>query len=131
MLIPKKKSYRSKKMRNSARGQMCLLQSTDCNFNQETTVLCHDDSISSGKGTGYKAHDFFAFHGCSCCHANIDKHKHRIPHAIKSTWLWWANKGLLVIKDKCDFDDLLNIEDWIDCKRKFLELWEEGVIYEA
>ncbi len=128
MLIPKQKSYRSKKLRNSARGQMCLLKSTDCNFNPETTVLCHDDSITSGKGTGYKAHDFFALFGCSCCHANIGKHKSRIPYAIKSTWRWWANNGFLEINDKCAFDELINIDDWVECKRKFLELWEEGVI---
>ena len=123
-------SYKSKKLRNSARLAPCLLRSPDCNCNIETTVLCHDNSISSGKGMGVKAHDYFAFLGCSDCHFNENKYKELIPFAIKDTWLFWIRRGYLQVTDKDAFEKVINEIDWIDCKNKFQELWDKGVIYE-
>jgi hypothetical protein len=74
MLIPKSPSLRSKKLRNSARGQDCTMQVVGvCNFNSETTVLAHLDS--ENKGTAYKSSDLFAVYACSDCHSWLDQHK--------------------------------------------------------
>jgi hypothetical protein len=62
----------SKKIRNSARDEACTFQiPTVCNFNQETTVLCHlpDDH----GGTGAKSSDLSAAYGCSSCHDAVDR----------------------------------------------------------
>lgn len=68
MLIPKTPSFVSPKLREFARGQECALSMPWCNHNPETTVLCHVRAFNMG-GMASKPHDFFAFHGCSDCHA--------------------------------------------------------------
>lgn len=67
--MQKVKPFVSKKLRNFARGQECTVQSAWCNRNPETTVLCHSRR-RAGAGMGQKPHDFWAYHGCSDCHAN-------------------------------------------------------------
>ncbi|MBW5896060.1 DUF1364 domain-containing protein [Pectobacterium brasiliense] len=67
----KSPAFRSKALRESARGQACTLQiSGICNGNPETTVLCHLPSPTHGMG--YKGDDFWAVYGCSSCHDVID-----------------------------------------------------------
>ncbi|ENY0908407.1 DUF1364 domain-containing protein [Serratia marcescens] len=76
----KSPAFRSKALRDSARGQCCTLQiSGICNGNQETTVLCH--LPSSTHGMGYKSDDYWAVFGCSSCHDVIDG---RIPYDWRS-----------------------------------------------
>ena len=60
------------KIRKAARGQECTLRLPGCNWNPETTVLCHDNRLSSGKGMGLKAPDSAAVFGCSSCHDMLD-----------------------------------------------------------
>jgi hypothetical protein len=63
-------SFKSKKLRNSARGQDCLVRIPGiCNFNPETTILAH---VGSGAGMGQKTDDIEATFCCSACHAAID-----------------------------------------------------------
>lgn len=60
---------KSKKLRDSARGEDCTLQITGiCNFNPETTVLNHLPSEIAG----YKSTDISSAYGCSSCHSAID-----------------------------------------------------------
>jgi len=61
---------RSKAIRDSARGAPCMLNFPCCNHDPETTVWCHWDDESFGKGR--KAHDTSGFPGCSSCHAWLD-----------------------------------------------------------
>lgn len=59
--------------RISAKDEECTIRLPDvCNFDPATTVLCHDNSLESGKGMGLKAPDTFAAYGCSACHDVID-----------------------------------------------------------
>lgn len=59
----------SKKLRDSARGQLCTLQIAGvCNYDPETTVLAH---LSPG-GMGTKCSDLDAAFACSACHARYD-----------------------------------------------------------
>ena len=61
---------RSKKIRDSARGQDCTLRLVGvCNFNEETTVLAH---IGRNRGMALKCDDTMAVFSCSSCHAKID-----------------------------------------------------------
>ncbi|MFM0958006.1 DUF1364 domain-containing protein [Yersinia enterocolitica] len=102
--MPKSPAFRSKTLRDSARGQCCTLQIPGiCNGNPETTVLCH--LPSSTHGMGYKSDDFWAVFGCSDCHDVIDG---RVPYdwrvgerdelllqAIHDTQKIWINEGLI------------------------------------
>ena len=57
------------KITKSARGEDCQIRIDGiCNFNTETTVLCH----LNGGGAGMKHNDIHAAYGCSCCHDVID-----------------------------------------------------------
>lgn len=93
----------SKKLRESARGQDCTLRLAGiCNFNPETTVLCH---LPCGhKGAGMKSPDNIACFGCSACHDVIDGRvkgdysMSDLLRAIAETQLIWISTGLMVIK---------------------------------
>ena len=43
------------KIRKAARDQECTLRFPCCNYNTETTVLCHPNQLADGKGMGLKA----------------------------------------------------------------------------
>lgn len=61
------------KIRQSARNEECTLRFPEvCNFNPETTVLCHSNLLEDGKGMGLKAPDTNAAYGCSACHDVLD-----------------------------------------------------------
>ena len=62
-------SIKSKKLRNSARGQECNIRIPGiCNFNNETTILAH----TAAGGMGQKANDIEGAFCCSACHDAID-----------------------------------------------------------
>ena len=70
MSFLKSQRHESKKLRDSARGQECKIRIPGvCNFNPETTVLCH----LNGAGSGTKHSDLMAAFGCCDCHAAIDR----------------------------------------------------------
>lgn len=62
----------SQDLRKFARGKPCQMQSEWCNHNPETTVLCHSRR-GYGAGMGQKPPDWWAYHGCSSCHAHEDQ----------------------------------------------------------
>lgn len=68
----KTKGPRSTPIRRAARGQDCTLRLAVCNFNPDTTVLCHSNFLIDGKGIGLKAPDTAAAFGCSACHDVLD-----------------------------------------------------------
>lgn len=60
---------KSQKLRDSARGQQCMIRIPDvCNWNNETTVLCH----VNGGGMAIKSDDMAASFGCHSCHLAAD-----------------------------------------------------------
>lgn len=62
------KPYVSPKLRRFARGRECQMKSIWCNGDNSTVVLCHSRR-RTGAGMAEKPHDFWAYHGCSACHA--------------------------------------------------------------
>lgn len=56
-------------IQKSAKGEECTIRLPKvCNFDRETTVLCHEN----GAGMGMKHSDERAAYGCSACHAVVD-----------------------------------------------------------
>lgn len=54
-------------------GQDCTMRIPGvCNWDPETTVLCHSNRLADGKGMGLKAPDTEACFGCSACHDLLD-----------------------------------------------------------
>lgn len=96
---------RSKKIRDSAKGEACTLRITGvCNRNPETTVLAHLPDES--KGMGRKSDDISACYACSSCHDVIDG---RVPHdegelewymrrAMVRTWRKLIEKGVIEVR---------------------------------
>ena len=74
-MLSKRNPYRNKKIRQSAKGEECTMNSPVCNFNPETTVFCHLNESFAGKGIGQKADDCAGFYGCSDCHAAYDQNR--------------------------------------------------------
>ena len=61
---------KSNKLRQSAKGQDCLVRIPGiCNHDSETVVLAH---VGSNSGTGMKCSDIEAAYCCSSCHTIID-----------------------------------------------------------
>ena len=61
---------KSNKLRQSAKGQDCLVRIPGiCNHTPETVVLAH---VGSNSGTGMKCSDIEAAYCCSSCHDLID-----------------------------------------------------------
>lgn len=74
-MINKPEPIRSKKIRESARGETCTLQIPGvCNGDPETTVFCHFPDETNGMGT--KSCDLSGGYGCSSCHDLIDRRTH-------------------------------------------------------
>lgn len=73
----KTKGPRSTPIRRAARGQDCTLRLAVCNFDPNTTVLCHSNFLADGKGMGLKAPDTAAAFGCSACHDVLDGRRPR------------------------------------------------------
>lgn len=90
---------RSKKIRNSAKGEKCTINGPNCNYNIETTVFCHLDELWAGKGTGLKADDI-GFYACYNCHndtqnRNIDDHYFYLARGMYRTWKRLIELGLV------------------------------------
>lgn len=95
---------KSKKLRESARGRDCTLRIPGvCNFNPETTVLCH---LPCGqKGMGMKSPDNMAIMACSNCHDRLDGRGNGdvidwrdVLRALAETQAYWIEKGLMTLK---------------------------------
>lgn len=97
---------RSKKLRDSARGEPCTVQIPDvCNHNPETTVLAHlPDDSGTGK-MGGKVDDWCACFACSDCHDVLDGRnpvcsldEWYMRRAMVRTWRRWIEMGLIQIR---------------------------------
>ena len=99
--MQKHKSIRIKKIRDSARGQDCTVNTQFCSHNNETTVLAHYGEPGE-KGVGIKADDTSGFYSCYDCHIAIDQHKLSSAdeiwycfRACRRTWKLLLEKGVL------------------------------------
>ncbi len=72
-MLAKRKPYENKKIRKSAQGEDCTLNSPWCNYDPSTTVFCHLNESFAGKSTGQKADDIAGFFGCAECHRVYDQ----------------------------------------------------------
>ena len=63
---------KTSKIRQSAKNQECTLLLPGCLYTTETTVLCHSNLLSDGRGMGIKAPDTRAAYGCRHCHDLLD-----------------------------------------------------------
>jgi hypothetical protein len=69
-----KKTYRDPALLADARDRPCLLRVPHvCSNDPATTVACHSNQLSHGKGMGIKAHDFMTVWGCAMCHQWLDR----------------------------------------------------------
>jgi hypothetical protein len=74
------RNVRSKKLRDSARDEECTLQLPGvCNGRTDTTVWCHSNRLSDGKGMGLKSSDDRGVYGCYACHGVLDGQVRRPP----------------------------------------------------
>lgn len=91
------KSSRPKttKIRQSARGEECLLQFPIPEYHDPATVvLCHDNRLESGKGMGLKAPDTAAAYGCVHCHNILDGRAPRPEGFDYETMLYMFDKAV-------------------------------------
>ena len=73
MIFQKLKPVRSKKLRNSAKGQDCTINIPGrCSYDTEKTMLCHFPDDSGTGVMGSKSDDTCAGFGCHECHTLMD-----------------------------------------------------------
>lgn len=106
MNLQKQQRHESKKLRDSARAQSCMVRIPGvCSHDPATTVLAH----VNGGGMGTKTSDLFSSFCCSACHDLIDgrtKSKlftrdmielmHR--QGVQRTQQHWLDIGMVVLK---------------------------------
>lgn len=73
-------------LRESARGQHCLVRLPGCNHTTITTVLAH----LNGAGIGIKHDDLFGAFACSNCHDEIDGRTLRLPRDVVILGFFWG-----------------------------------------
>lgn len=101
MTLTKQPVVVSAKLRQSAKGQPCTFRLAGiCNFNPETSVLCH---VPCGmRGTAHKGPDVVAAIGCSACHQVLDQEPWKVDgndivRALAETWMYWLRMGLIKV----------------------------------
>jgi hypothetical protein len=106
MNLRKQRRHESKHLRDSARGQPCMVRIPGvCNHDPATTVLAH----INGGGMGTKTSDLFGAFACSSCHDVIDgrvkspqhfKAEIELMHrqGVQRTQQYWLDSGLVVLK---------------------------------
>lgn len=95
----KQPPYQNERLRRFARGKDCQAMTVWCNRDPATVVLCHSRR-RAGAGMAQKPHDFWAYHGCSDCHAHEAEMEDReLYDAIRRTqYLVFAEFGTLTPK---------------------------------
>lgn len=69
---PKDSPVRSKKIRDSAKGEACLIRLPGCPGDPAMTIWSHYRGAAGGKGRGIKASDVAGAYGCTHCDAIYD-----------------------------------------------------------
>lgn len=96
-----KQAIRSKKIRESAKGEQCTFVGSTCNHDTKTTVFCHLDRTYAGKGMRIKSDDIFGFYACSNCHIRSSKFRETTVEnlliAMVRTQKRLIEKGLVIV----------------------------------
>ena len=90
---------KSKKIRDSARGESCSLRASLLCQDDETVVACHLNS--NFRGTGLKSPDIFVVYACAACHNLLDSSKVSSKdqlRALQETLMKVYHKGLITVK---------------------------------
>ncbi len=93
-------AWECKKLRQSAKGRACTMNSPWCNGNPETTIWCHSNHEEHGKSMGGKSHDIFGFYGCSDCHQwyDIASRQQGFSNEVRRDWFRKAfERSLLIV----------------------------------
>lgn len=77
--IVKASAHRDQRIRDSARGEECLVRLPGCYGGTEHTIWSHYRRGAGGKGMGLKAHDICGAYACTHCDAVYDGQRPRIP----------------------------------------------------
>lgn len=84
-MIQKQRRHQSKKLRDSAKSQPCMIRLNGvCNGDASTTVLAH----LNGGGMGTKKSDMLAAFACSDCHDVVDR---RVKHGFSPAYVKLAH----------------------------------------
>ena len=86
----------TKKIKASARGEVCSLRVSQNCQDGDTVVLCHLNS--NYRGIGIKSPDIFGVYGCYHCHQLLDASKVDYEdqlRALMETQMKLVSKGLL------------------------------------
>lgn len=106
-MIPKHNPVRSKKLRESARGEQCTLRIPGvCCGDPETVVLAH--APFGGKGMGLKPPDTWGAAACYRCHMVADGQERADVTRMEILECWlrgiaetqrrWIDDGLIEVK---------------------------------
>lgn len=97
---------RSKAITQAARGMPCCLNIVNCcNYNNETTVLCHIRDFHGG-GTAIKPDDTEVVFGCSACHDAIDR-RSNVKLSNEDRYFYIARAAFRTIKILYEYDILI------------------------
>jgi len=69
---PKATVHRDQRIRDSARGEFCLIRLPGCPGGTERTIWSHYRGSAGGKGMGLKSHDVAGAYGCTYCDGVYD-----------------------------------------------------------
>jgi hypothetical protein len=69
---PKTKAHRDQRIRDSARGELCLMRLPGCPGGTERTIWSHYRGSAGGKGMALKSHDIAGCYACTWCDAAYD-----------------------------------------------------------
>lgn len=70
--IVKATAHRDQRIRDSARGELCLMRLPGCSGGTEHTIWSHYRGSAGGKGMGLKAHDIAGCYACTYCDGVYD-----------------------------------------------------------
>lgn len=97
-MLTKTPKIKSKKIRDSAKDELCTLRVTNCS-GRETVVFCHLNTRF--KGIGNKSLDIHGVYGCYNCHEKLDSAKVSKAdqlRALVETQVKLIQKGLIEVK---------------------------------
>lgn len=69
--------HRDQRIRDSARGETCLVRLPGCPCDPASTIWSHYRGTAGGKGMGLKSHDIAGAYACTYCDAIYDGQRPR------------------------------------------------------
>lgn len=120
MSVDKFKYYRDPDLLRLAEGQECLLRISRRCLTTEgtTTVACHENSQTVGKGGAIKSSDSRTVWGCYHCHTLLDQGQINYEDrqkAFETAHVWQIDEWLKIAQNPC-------LKPWrVEAARKVLD----------